>query len=98
MATLARGHGLSPVAQALGVNYTALKRHLVASPAPEPSGAGAVPPGFVEVPVATWPPDQSGQWVIELEDRRGLKLTLRLAQSDRVAALALAPGLWRHRS
>ena len=96
--TLARSYGLSPVAQALGVNYTALKRHLVASPAPEPSRAGALPPGFVEVPVATWPPDQSGQWVIELEDRRGLKLTLRLAQSDRVAALALAQGLWRHRS
>ena len=98
MATLARGHGLSPVAQALGVNYTALKRHLVASPTPEPSRAGAVPPGFVEVPVATWPPDQSGQWVIELEDRRGWKLTLRLAQSESVAALALAQGLWRQRS
>jgi hypothetical protein len=94
MVTLARGYGLSPVAQALGVNYTALKRHLVASPAPEPSRAGALPPGFVEV--ATWP--SGPQCVIELEDRRGLKLTLRLAQGDRVAALALAQGLWRHRS
>jgi hypothetical protein len=96
MATLARGYGLSPVAQALGVNYTALKRHLVASPAPKPSRAGTLPPGFVEVPVATWP--SGPQWVIELEDRRGSKLTLRLAQSDSVAALALAQGLWRHRS
>ncbi len=90
MATLARGYGLSPVAQALGVNYTALKRHLAASPVPEPSRAGALPPGFVEVPVATWP--SGPQWVIELEDRRGSKLTLRLAQSDSVAALALAQG------
>jgi len=48
------------------------------------------------VPVATWP--SGPQWVIELEDRRGSKLTLRLAQSDSVAALALAQGLWRHRS
>ena len=31
---LARVHGVSPVAQALRLNYTALKRHLVAEPAP----------------------------------------------------------------
>jgi hypothetical protein len=39
----------------------------------------------------------NSQWVIELEDRQGSKLTLRLAQSDRAAALALAQGLWRQR-
>jgi transposase len=33
--------------------------------------------------------------VIELEDRKGSKMTLRLAQSDSAAALALAHGLWR---
>ena len=98
MATLARSYGLSPVAQSLSVNYTALKRHLAARPTPEPSRAGAVPPGFVEVPLATWPAEPSGPWVIELEDRRGSKLTLRLAQSQSVAALALAQGLWRQRS
>jgi len=38
------------------------------------------------------------QWVIELEDRGGSKLTLRLAQFDSAAALALAQGLWRQRS
>jgi hypothetical protein len=37
-------------------------------------------------------------WVIELEDRDGSKLTLRLAQTDSVGALALAQGLWRQRS
>jgi len=36
--------------------------------------------------------------VIELEDRQGWKLTLRLAQTDRAGALALARGLWRQRS
>jgi hypothetical protein len=96
MVTLAGDYGLSPVAQALSINYSALKRHLVASPPPQASRAGAWPPGFVEVPVAAWP--SGAQWVIELEDRRGSKLTLRLAQSDSAAALALAQGLWRYRS
>jgi hypothetical protein len=40
----------------------------------------------------------NSQWVIELEDRQGSKLTLRLAQSDCAAALALAQGLWRQRA
>ena len=38
------------------------------------------------------------EWVMELEDRQGAKLTLRLAQTDRAAALALAQGLWRQRA
>jgi hypothetical protein len=94
MATLARKYGVSPVAQSLGVNYTALKRHLVASASAQASGAGPVPAEFVEVPVPAWP--NAPQWVIEMEDRGGSKLTLRLALSD--SALALAQGLWRHRA
>ena len=94
--TLARHHGLSPVAQALRINYTALKRHLVGSPAAQASGTDAAPAGFVEVPLTAWP--SVPQWVIELEDRRGSKLTLRLAPGESAAALALAQGLWRHRS
>jgi hypothetical protein len=96
MVRLARRYGLSPVAQVLRVNYTALKHHLVASAAPQASRSDAIATEFVEVPMTASP---SGlQWVIELEDREGLKLTLRLAQGDRVAALALAQGLWRQRS
>jgi hypothetical protein len=96
MATLARTYGLSPVAQALSVNYTALKRHLVANAGVRPSRAGTVPAAFLEVPVTAWP--QVPQWIIELEDRCGSKLTLRLAQRDGAAALALAQGLWGHRA
>lgn len=93
---LARRYGLSPVAQVLRVNYNGLKRHLVASlPAPA-CGAGARFPGFVEVPVSGWP--SAPQCVMELEDRCGCRLTLRLAQGDSVSALALAQGLWRHRA
>jgi hypothetical protein len=53
-------------------------------------------PEFVEVPITACP--TGSQWAIELEDRGGLKLTLRLAQTDSASALALAQGLWRQRS
>jgi len=92
---LARVHGVSPVAQALRLNYTALKGRVVSGCA-VPASAGQSPGGFVEVPVAPWP--VGSQYILELEDRLGLKLTLRLAQGDRTEALALAHGLWRHRS
>ena len=96
MVRLARRYGLSRVAQVLRVNYTALKRHLVATAAPHALPSGAIAAEFVEVPMSACP--SGSQWVIELEDREGAKLTLRLAQTDSAGALALAQGLWRQRS
>ena len=96
MATLARAYGLSPVAQALRVNYTALKRHTVASAVAPAARIGPGTGAFVEVPVSAWP--QAPPWVIELEDGCGAKLTLRLAPSDSATALALVQGLWRQRA
>ena len=96
MVRLARRYGLSPVAQALRVNYTALKHHLVATATRQTSRSGGLGAEFVEVPMTACP--TGSQWVIELEDRGGSKLTLRLAPSDSAAALALAQGLWRQRS
>ena len=95
MVRLARRYGLSRVAQVLRVNYTGLKRHLVASSDPQAPRTDAIAAEFVEVPMTACP---NSQWVIELEDRQGSKLTLRLAQSDSAAALALAQGLWRQRA
>ena len=95
MVRLARRYGLSRVAQVLRVNYTALNRHLVATAAPQAPRSGAIAAEFVEVPMTACP---NSQWVIELEDRQGSKLTLRLGQSDRATALALAQGLWRQRA
>ena len=95
MVRLARRYGLSRVAQVLRVNYTGLKHHLVASSDPQAPRTDAIAAEFVEVPMTACP---NSQWVIELEERGGSKLTLRLAQSDSAAALALAQGLWRHRS
>ena len=95
MVRLARRYGLSRVAQVLRVNYTALKHRLVATAAPQAPRSGAIAAKFVEVPMTACP---NSQWVFELEDRQGSKLTLRLAQSDRAAALAVAQGLWRQRA
>jgi hypothetical protein len=95
MVRLARRYGLSRVAQVLRVNYTALKHRLVATAAPPAPGSGAMAAEFVEVPMTASP---NSPWVIELEDRQGSKLTLRLAQSESAAALALAQGLWKQRT
>ena len=96
MVPLARVHGVSPVAQALRVNYTALKRHVLADPATHAGGTATDPAGFVEVEMAPW--SSGPQWVIELEDRLGAKLTLRLVHGDSTQVLVLAQGLWRQRA
>jgi hypothetical protein len=95
MVRLARRYGLSRVAQVLRVNYTALQHHLLATAAPQAPRSGAIAAEFVEVPMTTC---SNSQWVIELEDGDGSKLTLRLAQTDSAGALALAQGLWRQRA
>ena len=95
MVRLARRYGLSRVAQVLRVNYTALKHRLVATAAPQAPRSGVIAAEFVEVPMTACP---NSPWVIELEDGDGLKLTLRLAQTESAGALALAQGLWRQRA
>ena len=94
MGPLVRAHGLSAVAQALGLNYTALKSHALTDSAATPLGVGS-PPGFVEFPLA--PGLVGPATVIELEDRLGSKLTVRLVQGGQVEALALARELWSAR-
>lgn len=95
MVPLARVHGLSSVARALKVNYTGLRDHLLADTVATPLGVGSQP-GFVELPLAQGLGDPPP--VIELEDRLGLKLTVRLVQGDNSEALALARELWRARA
>ena len=91
---LAQAHGVSPVAQALRLNYTALKQRSVAGGVT--SAAGNPLGGFIEVPVVGAP--SATPWVIELEDGRGTKLTVRLAQGESATVLTLAQGLWRQRA
>ena len=96
MAKLAGRYGVSPVAQSLGVNYTALKDHLLGRRSTAEASRVSPGPAFLEVPVTTWP--NGPQCVVELEDRSGAKLTLRLGQSDAAGALAVAQGLWSRRA
>jgi len=93
---LAGRYGVSPVAQVLKVNYTALKQRLVGTAPPAVARSGPVAAQFVEVPMSSCP--NGSPWVIELEDRGGSKLTLRVGPNDRASAVALAQELWRHRS
>ena len=95
MVPLAGAHGLSWVARALKVNYTGLKDHLLADSAATLLGVVGQP-GFVELPLAQGVVAPST--VIELEDRLGLKLTVRLVPSGNSEALALARELWRARA
>ena len=95
MVPLARAHGVGLVARALRVNYTGLKNHVLSDSAPPPLGVVSQP-GFIELPIG---PGRVGpSTVIELEDRLGLKLTVRLVQGGNSEALALAGELWRHRA
>ena len=91
---LAQAHGVSPVARALRLNYTALRQRTVVGgvqpPASNPSA------GFVEVAVPAWP--GGAPWSIELADGRGAKMTVRLAGAEAAPVLAMAQGLWRQRS
>ena len=99
MVALATHYGLSPIAQALRVNYSALKRQVVARQTPPDHDVGTARPSFVEVPVKAWPAAENAHaWVMELEDRAGCKLTVRMPPGESGAALTLAQGLWRGRA
>jgi hypothetical protein len=87
-ARLAREHGVGRVQQVLRLSYPDLKRRVLAL-----SAANSVRPAFVELraaPMST-APDAA---VLELEDGRGKKLTLRLATEDSAKLAAAVSALW----
>ena len=89
---LARAHGVSPVAQALGLNYTTLKERTLLDQTAASTTNG--PGNFLEVPVVGWP--TAAACSLELADGQGTKLTLRLARAaDVVWARALIDSLRR---
>ncbi len=77
---LARAHGVSPVANALGLNYEGVKRRVRKQ-------AQADSPAFVELEVRQ---PQREECVLEFENRRGTKMTLRFSHPDAIDLLALA--------
>ena len=91
----AKVHGVSRVAQGLGLNYGALRRRL--DKAQECSVAG--PEGksaFVEVELGTVG-SQETECVVELEDRKKGKMTIRLRGTSGVDVAALAATFWKRR-
>lgn len=86
----AREVGVSKASQRLGLDYYSLKRRLQGKPA-APTQDGPV--GFVEIPgkiLAAGP-----GCVVELQDRKGVRLRVELR--DAAGAEGLARSLWRGR-
>ena len=85
----AREHGVCKTSRGLGVDYYSLKRRLTRTPAARDSGSVE----FVEIPgkiVSAGP-----GCVVELLDRKGLRLRVELREAT--GAESLARSLWRAR-
>lgn len=93
-ATLARTHGIHPIAKALRLEYYSLKRQMEAvSRAP-----GAKPvshPAFVEVALVSSSPPPA-ECVVELERSDGARMRVRLSRQEDL--VALSDSFWRWRA
>ena len=92
MTKLGRTYGISPVSAALRVEYYALKERVGGSSqaiCPSPR----VRPTFIEL--KPLPTSQPAVCQVELEDRSGSKMILRLDPGSGVDALALVQAFWR---
>jgi hypothetical protein len=87
---LARGFGVGRVSKALGVGYHALKER-TREPT-QSAGGGNDSAAFVELPM----PGAAARshWVVELEDGRGAKMTLRLGSGSGSEVLSLVQAFW----
>ena len=85
MTPVARTHGVNRVCRLLRVDYYSLKRRV--------QSARPASPKFVEVisPIGS----ASTGDVLEVEDRGGRKMTLRLSPDNRADTLALIQSFWR---
>lgn len=86
--SLARTHGLYPIAQALRLDYGSLKNRL--SRPPENAGDDAGSAGFVELNPAQWlGRTEPGSVSVELWAVDGTKLIVRLPDKERLDLPAL---------
>lgn len=81
-AALARTQGVHPIARALGLNYDNLKARVNEEVSPPSSAA------FVELQVRGG--GESPDCVLEFQDHRGTKMTLRLPNAQALDVVALA--------
>ena len=92
-AKLAGAFGAGRVSRALGVGYYALKERVQHDR--QPNCPGHQPAAFLELPMSAPALMAGNQCLIELEDGRGAKMTLRLAPGSDSQVLALAQAFWR---
>jgi hypothetical protein len=91
-AKLAGACGVSRVSRALGVGYYPLKERVPDGGQTSRSANEAA--AFIELPPPTATMARS-DYVVELEDGRGAKMTLHLAPGSGSEVLALAQAFWR---
>lgn len=87
---LARVHGVNPIARALALDYYSLKKRLDAAVVVPRSA-----PTFVEVDLAST--GGSTECVLEFEERKRGKMTIRLRGTNGVDIAALAAAFWKRR-
>ena len=85
---LAKSHGVSRTAMALGVDYYALKKRSEAAATSEPPSSG---PGFIELPV---PAAVGKQCLFELSNAAGATLRVQLLGYDTADVETLARAVW----
>ena len=95
-AKLAGAFGAGRVSRVLGVGYYALQER--ARQGRQPSCPGNSTAAFIELPMPAPALMAGNQCLIELEDGRGAKMTLRLAPGSDRQVLALAQAFWRRES
>ena len=93
LVALARVHGVSPVAQALRLDYYALKRRVLESEPVRKSRRKAVAP-FVELPWMGSPPT-APRCTVELTKNTGGTMTIRWEGPAAAEVMGLAESFWR---
>ena len=97
---LAEIHGCFAVARATGIDYGSLRERR-SRPAPRATTDRLVPaaprgPSFVELTLPSAPRADAGTQ-IELEDREGVKMTVRIDRESAVDIATLAAVIWERR-
>ena len=90
--TLAKTHGVYRVSKTLRVSYHGLKSRVAAAAVPPPQEESISP--FVELDLSrSFSPEEC---IIELEERDGSKMTIRLKGSSSVDVIELAGSFFGH--
>lgn len=92
-AALARVQGVHPIARSLGLDYNALKRHVLVDRGAACTATPVVSSAFVELAMVPSPPP--AECTAELERRDGTRMKITLARSQDLLALAESFLRWR---